>query len=102
MCFFSEHWLAEEEEILFKNLSSSHNFFFKASFSLQNKKKTNIHKNDNIEKRGRPFDGLCWAVRKNLSVEKFDFFDDDVGTIKLNVLKMELFFHGLWLPFDDR
>ncbi|CAF0764871.1 unnamed protein product [Brachionus calyciflorus] len=75
VCFFSEHWLAEEEEYFFKALSLTHNFYFKASFSIFDKNKNK----KNNSKNGRSFGGLCWSVRKNLLVESVEFFDNEVN-----------------------
>ena len=53
ICFFSELWLAEEEENLINELSNSHNFIYKADFSIA------------THKYGRPYSGTCWAIKKH-------------------------------------
>ena len=91
VCFFSEHWLAEEEEILFKELSNEHEFFFKSSYSISKKKK----------RKGRPFGGTCWCIRKNIKLENIYFYDVEISTVVLNLFDSKLIVHGVWLPFDN-
>ncbi|CAF1045228.1 unnamed protein product, partial [Brachionus calyciflorus] len=91
ICFFSEHWLSDEEEILFNNLSNHHKFYFKSSYSKTDTKR-----------RGRPFGGICWSVSKKLLVERFEFFDIEVSSLAIRLNNLVVTFHGVWLPYDDK
>lgn len=90
ICFFCEHWLSLEEESLFKELSFEHNFFFKSSYSISSH-----------SRKGRPFGGVCWSIKKNINVESINFFDTDISTINIKINHIEIIFHGVWLPFDN-
>jgi hypothetical protein len=89
ICFFCEHWLAEEEEYLFKQMSSTHHFIFKASYSAKDKI------------RGRPYGGLCWAIDKSINIVDVQCIEDDVSMLRIILNECMICLHGVWLPYDD-
>jgi len=58
-----------------------------------------------VVKKGRPFGGVCWLFKKNISVISHEFFNDAVSMIEVNICtnsssnRLRIF--GVWIPFDD-
>ena len=80
ICFFIEHWLAEEEAYFFNELSEEHHILFEADFSIEARLRC-----DDV--RGRPHGGRCWVVRKILRIIEYESLSKALSKITIEDLK---------------
>ena len=80
ICFFIEHWLAEEEAYIFNELSEGHHILFEADFSIESRLRC-----DGI--RGRPHGGRCWLVRRTLRIIEYESLSKALSKITIEDLK---------------
>ena len=92
VCFFIEHWLSKEEEILFDKVANENN-----------KKKIIYHSDyeikDLLDKPGRPFGGLCMVIDKEYEVIESVIFNENIVKAELRCGQMNIVIIGVWMPY---
>ena len=79
-------------KFILKQTSTNHNFYIKSSFSKYDS-----------DRRGRPFGGTCWAIKKNIIVKNNTFYDHNISSIEIKTdSNKNVVFYGVWLPFDNK
>lgn len=90
ICFFIEHWLAEEEAYLFNELNSTKSILFESEFSLSE------------NRRGRPFGGKCWVIDERFNVLSYETISGCVSRVVISGRDgFKCVIYGVWIPFDD-
>ena len=69
--FIIEHWLSDEEDFLFNQLSDKHSILFQSDFSFANCP-------GSTRRRGRPFGGKCWVVKNDVKIKSHEVLNNDV------------------------
>ena len=85
--FLCEHWLVDKDKKDIEEISSTHNLYFLPALAYDSN-------------RGRPFGGLLWLVKKNISVSNVQFFNQHISILKITLFDREIHLYGLYTFYN--
>lgn len=90
--FLIEHWLSEEDSQLLDRFGDDYKIIFESDYSMTD-----------FKRRGRPFGGRAWIIRKNIRMKSYIKYNKNISVIEIYINDQveSLNIVGVWLPFDD-
>jgi hypothetical protein len=92
VCYLTELWLhSGEQYILDTMFCNNYNIHFQSDMSIADS-----------YKKGRPFGGKCWLIKKDLKINKCEFINQQISYVNISTAQdSSIIIIGVYLQFDN-